>query len=229
MQRVLIVGSREPSAGLLLPGVESPSRSARQQLRRELSKTSDGWYTVVRPCASVSDLIKIVEGVARVRKIDVLDILDHGAGGGIMLGDGLLFLLKDGKLTGADTARQLASSLSETAQVRLLGCETALESQAGSGQALLLALAHVLGKNRIVFGTLGRVRPSKHFHPDKGFLLVQELLYSSLQAIDHPAPTMKDRHDAIIAHSALLRSIERSRSKGSPAPSRTRTPGGRER
>ena len=210
MRRVLVIGRREAADDEIpYPDGDGPEPWERESVYQKLSKPVGAWYSAVRWSFSPSDFIEVVKDLARFGPIDVLDILDHGAGGAMMMGQETLFLFEGGKLTkGEQMARQLACWLSQTAQVRLLGCKTACEAGARSGRGLLLALAQLLGENRIVFGTIERVRSTKHFLQERGFVPEQHLLYSSLAAIDHVAPSGHERLCAIDQNGHLLRTVE---------------------
>lgn len=209
MSRVLLIGKRDTDEALPLPDGEGLAPAEREALYQKLSKPEGAWYSAVRWCNSPSNLIEIVEDLARFGPIDVLDIVDHGAAGGMMMGQEILFLFEDGKLTkGEGTARCLANSLSQTAHVRLLGCRTACEAGARSGRSLVLAVAQLMGANRVVFGTIERVRSMKHFSQENGFLLEQNLLYSSLAAIDAYAPSATARVRVIDQNFTLFQTID---------------------
>lgn len=156
-------------------------------------------------CRSPRDLVTIVdEAVARIGMLDVLDLFDHGTQGVQAMGDDVLFASDydpDSDLTNLEIARALDRSLKPFAYVRLLGCKTALESGVRSGRMLLIKLARVLGRHRVVFGTNDTIYHTA-FDAD-GFVTTQELrfLYSSLAAIDAPAP----ENDARMANIMKIR------------------------
>ena len=153
-------------------------------------------YIVAR-CDDPRDLVGIVAATAKVHgPIDILDLFDHGAPGRVRMGSALLFASDAepaSELLGRDIASSLAPFLTETAQVRLLGCDTAVLGEPGSkdglaSRLLLLKLARALGGHRVVFGTitgLGRL----HFGP-RGFGRDREevMLFSSLAAVDIAPP-----------------------------------------
>ncbi|MGN6107041.1 MAG: DUF4347 domain-containing protein [Kofleriaceae bacterium] len=218
--RVLIIGRHTLGAMPKLPGFD-PSRATPlggiAVRQRPVARTTQApWYAAVEECRGVQQLIATAGRLARNgQRIDVLDILDHGAPGGIVIGDEILFLSTATGLTiGGDAARALAPFLAEHAHVRLLGCETARLAQ---GQRLLLDVANALGGRRIVFGTIDRVRGG-HFHVERGFTQSEALLYSSLAALDFRAPTSTQRSDHVLAHAApapvtARRSESRSRTR----------------
>ncbi len=90
--------------------------------------------------------------------IERLDLYGHGDGGRFKLGDGLLFA-SDG--TGYPLARKLGPTLAPRADVRLLGCRTALARSVGfNGQKLLRDLERLLGRGRRAWGTTAAIGPA---------------------------------------------------------------------
>lgn len=161
----------------------------------------------VRRCDHPFELPAIVEAVAQqYGRIGVLDLYDHAAPGQQHLGSDV-WLSSDADprspLHGAGLVLDLRDSLSDLAQVRLLGCRTALTQDPppgpqasgapGSGRLLLVKAARLLGGRRVVLGTIAAIE-DEHFGP-LGFRreLELDLLFSSLAALDGPAPTATDR------------------------------------
>lgn len=151
----------------------------------------DGSDFHVRRCRSPAELPEVVREVARrVGPLGVLDLYDHGRPGAIMMGDAVLFESDDRPetpLTNWSIARQLAESLDERAQVRLLGCNTAAAADApvaagAPGRMLLIKLSLELQWRRTVFGTV-EMTDEKHFDR-RGFTSELTLLFSSLAAVD---------------------------------------------
>lgn len=89
--------------------------------------------------------------------IERLDLYGHGDGGRFKLGDELLFA-SDG--TGYRLAQRLGPKLAPRADVRLLGCRTAL-SRDFSGVKLLRDLERLLGRGRRAWGTTGYIGPAQ--------------------------------------------------------------------
>jgi len=169
---------------------------------------------LVRRCNGVAELLRAIAAVrAEHGPIDILDIVDHAGPGLQHIGDDVLFSTSEDPcqpLIGADTAKTIAESLSPTAHVRLLGCATSLAvpnfeeesettrpavlpSLTSRGQLLLFKLGAALGRSRTAFGTL---RPTTALDFGSGGLmprLENEILYSSLAALDYQAPTESER------------------------------------
>lgn len=97
----------------------------------------------------------------RGRRLLRVDLVGHGAGGTLHLGDGPLFAA-DG--TGFGVAKRLRGALAPDAELRLLGCRTAERhrSSARDGVAMLRALEQILGVRRRVVGTTAELR-LEHF------------------------------------------------------------------
>ncbi len=148
-------------------------------------------------CSSPRDLVAVVDdAVTRCGRLDVLDIFDHGTAGLQALGDDVLFASDpdpDSELANIAIAHELERYLMPFAYVRLLGCRTALDRGARSGRMLLVKLARALGQQRVVFGTNDSIYHTAF--DEHGFLPSQELrfLYSSLAAVDAPAPEIDAR------------------------------------
>lgn len=88
----------------------------------------------------------------RGRRLLRVDLLGHGAGGLLHLGDGPLFAA-DG--TGYGLARRLRGALAPDAELRLLGCRTGERHWARDldGAAMLRDSKKLLGVRRRVLGT----------------------------------------------------------------------------
>lgn len=126
--------------------------------------------TVVR-ADNPGELVGVVEDYYHKQGcVDILDIYDHGNEGVQTLGDGALFRIdpKTGGFDreGFDIASAIAPFLSETAQVRLLGCRI---SKGMKGKTLLSGVADALAGRRIVMGSLlgvdSRIFSSEGFYP----------------------------------------------------------------
>jgi hypothetical protein len=163
---------------------------------------STGFYTHVFLCPSVNAAKEILGSITNDGKtIDLLDLCDHGAAGGMLLGEDVAFHVDDGKLVrGREFAQWLAPRLSATGQLRLLGCNTAVEER---GRLLLRLLDDVMNwdehrvqfTDRIVFGTIRRIGAA-HLDHDRGFVLRRESLYSSLAALDFVPPVIGIREQS---------------------------------
>jgi hypothetical protein len=183
---LLVGGRRPPGASLSCADLDAVETAA---------VPSDAF--VVARCDDPRDLVGVVAATAQTYgPIDMLDLFDHGGPGHIRMGSALLFASDAdpaSELLGRDIASCLSPFLTDTAHVRLLGCDTALlgDPAAKEGLAsrlLLVKLARALGGHRVVFGTLtglGRL----HFGP-RGFGRDREeaMLFSSLAAIDIEPP-----------------------------------------
>jgi hypothetical protein len=159
--------------------------------------------TVAR-CNGPDDVVQAVRGAAAWGSIDRLDLLDHGAEGIQSMGASILFesdASPASQLVGREIALQIAPYLSETAQVRLLGCNTA---EGPAGRLLLLKLARLLGGHRTVFGMIDRVIEAD-FDPD-GYAPVMERqrLFSSDAALEGEAPSAMQRFEHLRAARAAL-------------------------
>jgi hypothetical protein len=109
------------------------------------------------------------------------------------------------QIVGHDIAAALGAYLHDTAQVRLLGCQTtsaergALSAPAFAGRLLLLKLARTLGNHRIVFGTIASIQRSDFSR--FGFRRDREemCLFGSLAALDGLPPSYQDRGRSVDA------------------------------
>jgi hypothetical protein len=169
--------------------------------------------SIVR-CQSPDEMLERVrEHTAANGLLDRLDIVDHGRAGAMALGDHLLFrsdARPETEVEGAEIALELRAHMSPFAQLRLLGCQTARGEE---GRMLLFKLQRLLDPeidgDRIVFGTIRRVRPV-HFEDDGQFksAVVPTMLFSSLAALDGVAPLPDDRRSNVLAIAAQ-RQIQR--------------------
>lgn len=158
---------------------------------------------LVRRCSRPEDLYDVVLAAVRAfhMPVRVLDLYDHGGNGHLTMGDPTSTFLFGPTATGHDLARRLSDLLTFDAQVRLLGCETALGE---AGKAMLINLRAAFGKGIVVQGTLSVVDPQTDFHP-RGFRADREdaLLYSSSEAALLPdaqlPPTFDERYIQRIA------------------------------
>lgn len=152
-------------------------------------------------CRGVSGMLDVLRSQPR---IDILEIIGHGHDGLIRLGEDDLFKSDDrpdGGVGHAD-APKMFEYLSETCQIRLLGCNTSMTG--ARGRMLLLKLAKLAGQHRIVFGTLSSVS-ARHFD-SSGFKASQSLglLFSSLAALDYAPPDYEHRQINIAQRWAKL-------------------------
>lgn len=159
--------------------------------------------TVAR-CNGLDDVVQAVRTAGARRSIERLDLLDHGAEGIQSMGDSILFesdASPASPLLGREIALQIAPYLSETAQVRLLGCNT---GEGPRGRLLLLKLARLLGRHRTVFGMIDRVIEAD-FDPD-GYAPVMEhqRLFSSDAALEGEAPSAMQRFEHMRSARAAL-------------------------
>lgn len=170
----------------------------------EQVKTSD-----VR-LARAGSLVEFLAAVAQLRNryglLDLLDVIDHGRPGVQMIGRDVLFASDAdfcSPLRGQLSACAIAGHLSPFAHVRLLGCVVATDDDAdattpAAGRLVLYKTARALGERRTVFGTL-RPTNSGDF-ADVGYLLPtleNEILFSSLAALDGDPPSHKVRRPAL--------------------------------
>lgn len=190
---VLVVG--DPGEGFMTRVFDAVDAAGPD--RRKLRVTS--------PDDLVAKLTSLVE--RERRRVDVLDIFDHGNPGVQFLGAPtgttrpVLFASDHvfaNPLKGLDAAR-LRPLLARHALVRLLGCEIggtdnpSIAVSAGqAGRALVLKLAHALGEQREVLATLvpvgERMFDAAGFRDGPG----RELLYSSHAAFDGDPPADRD-------------------------------------
>jgi Domain of unknown function (DUF4347) len=158
-------------------------------------------YTSVAACHNRDELYKAIVVRASTSPIDTLDVFDHGANGVIAIGDDILVDFSDPeRMPDVTLFEQIAGYLDPRAHIRLLGCNTAVGP---AGRNLLLALSAALGAERLVFGTIERVLPEQF--SEAGFLLSNELLYSSRAALDYPAPTAKMRQHSIVLLQTIIK------------------------
>jgi hypothetical protein len=149
---------------------------------------------VVR-CRQPADLPDRLERIGARGRVEQLDIFDHGAEGMQMLGGGALFASDarpETELLGLPLAGRIAPYLTETAQVRLLGCNTA---EGKAGRLLLLKLARALGERRIVFGTIDRVIEDDFDRAGYARVMEHQRLFSSIAALDAEAPRAMRRFE----------------------------------
>lgn len=200
MSRVLVVGERPADEPLALEGIDPDQLidlDAVDDLHLDGANDQDlPYYDAVVRCHTLGELAtKLAEVHVKHGEIHVLDLLDHGAPGGMIIGADIACHSNGAELLfGDDLLATITPLLADTAQLRLLGCETALGKR---GRHLLLSLARRLGQNRIVFGTISRVVEG-HFTRTEGYSQRDEYLFSSLAALDGNAPTAGERHAMII-------------------------------
>ena len=164
-----------------------------------------GWevhYPCNSPAAFAAILAAQPDG-----SIERLDICDHGGPGFLMLGDTPLFRSDrdtESPLENTELAIGMRRKLTATAQVRLLGCDTAGRwGRRREGRLLLLKLARLLNEHtepraqRIVFGTITGVQPSDFDEQGLLYASALTLLYSSSSALDTDAPTYEARLDRV--------------------------------
>jgi hypothetical protein len=190
--RVLIAGRRPDDSSL-----------SDQDMDDVTAATAESESIITARCDAPGDLVGIVEGIAREHgKISLLDLYDHGAYGSMRIGDDVLFA-SDGnpssELVGVAIANALGQYLEDTAQVRLLGCDTSGDDGADlkrslAGRLLLLKLARSLGGHRVVLGTLTPLECSDFTCQGFRAELEDRCLVSSLAALDSAAPTPESRH-----------------------------------
>ncbi|HWU87406.1 MAG TPA: hypothetical protein VN253_09025 [Kofleriaceae bacterium] len=158
---------------------------------------------IVRRCDSPRELPIIVESVAQQHgRIDVLDLYDHAGPGRQIMGSAD-WVRTDGdrnsRLFGDHLVLGLRDSLSDTAQVRLLGCSVAAAGSGSvAGRLLLFKIASLLGGRRVVFGTIKPLRASDFDIGGLSRAVEMDLLFSSLAAIDGAPPSTIDRDRHIL-------------------------------
>jgi hypothetical protein len=167
-----------------------------------------GAWEVHYPCSSPAELAAILSA-QRDGSIERLDICDHGGPGFLHMGDTVLFGSDpdpESPLEHTELAIALRDKLTATAQVRLLGCDTAGKwGRRRAGRLMLLKLARLLNEktapraNRIVFGTITGVQPSDFDEHGLRHASELTLLYSSYAALDHDAPDYDTRLDRVAA------------------------------
>jgi hypothetical protein len=183
-----------PSTKLLVIGQRDGGDDVLDEVANRVANSST---TIVRRCNSPEYLIDVVGEVYEAHgKIDSLDLYDHGRPGSMHMGQPILFASdKDPKspLTGGPIVERIVPFLSELAQLRLLGCDTAdiLRVDLTEGRLLLLKLAKRMRPRQIVFGTLAEIEPDDFdgngFRDEKEV----ELLFSSRAALDVEVPTYR--------------------------------------
>jgi len=161
-----------------------------------------GTWQVHFPCEGPAELAVIL-GAQPDGSIDRLDICDHGGPGFLTLGGAVLFRSDrdpESPLENTELVIAMRRKLTPTAQVRLLGCETAgTGKRRREGRLMLLKLARLLNEktapraNRIVFGTITGVQPSDFDEHGLLHTSALTLLYSSYSALDHDAPEYEKR------------------------------------
>jgi len=187
---------------------ERPRTSAGQILDLDIhvvaARVTRGEARVIR-CATPADLPGELGRIAAKQRIAQLDFLDHGGEGMQTLGDGLLFAsdaAPDSELIGIELARQIEPLLTETAQLRLLGCNT---GEGKAGRMLLLKLARALRGHRIVFGTIDRVGEADFDRDGYAEVMERQRLFSSIAALDAEAPGAMRRFENMRAvRSAII-------------------------
>jgi hypothetical protein len=183
--KVFVIGKRPPSRFNLVADHEINTVAARMSSRE----------THVLRCSEAVQLPAEIVAITEKRSITQLDILDHGGAGMQCLGDGLLFASDaspETELIGLDLAMQIEPYLTETAQVRLLGCNT---GEGKAGRLLLLKLAGALGGHRIVFGMIDRVDAGNFDRDGYAEVMERQRLFSSIAALDAEAPSAMERFD----------------------------------
>jgi Domain of unknown function (DUF4347) len=178
------------------------SAAVRDMVRVKASIVQTVPTTELLVCDSPDDMIAQLRAlVGETGRIDRLDIVEHGKWGAIAMGDRCLWQSDADPLSplaGSDAALTLAPLLSDTAQVRLLGCVT---GAAAAGRMLLVKLQQALGGHRVVYGAIDRLQPSNFQGGRLKPSAEATLLFTSAAAIDGEAPTFEDRLD----HRASLR------------------------
>jgi hypothetical protein len=164
----------------------------------------DSADTHVVRCKRPADLPEKLARLGARGRVTRLDVFDHGAEGMQMLGDDALFAsdaLPGSALVGHELARQLEPYLTETAQLRLLGCNT---GEGKAGRMLLLKLARALGGSRIVFGTIDRVVAGDFDRQGYARVMEHQRLFSSIAALDAEAPEAMQRFENMRAVKAAI-------------------------
>lgn len=180
---------------LMLVGHHEPeSEYADDDLGRILTrcKTDRAERFFVERCASPDEVVPTARRLAREGKIDVLDLVDHGAEGRLRMGAGVLF---GAGARGRYIVSGLRPLLTPNARVRLIGCATA---QGQRGQELLAMLQRELGDGIAVYGTL-RWITHEQFGPH-GFKKLHEehFLFSATEAASRVAPSPEERADEVV-------------------------------
>ena len=159
---------------------------------------------IVRRCDFPRQLPIIVESVAQQHgRIDVLDLYDHASPGRQRMGAEDWVRTDDDRnstLFGEHLVLGLRDSLSDTAQVRLLGCSTSARAAGvGSmaGRLLLFKIASLLGGRRVVLGTIKPLLATDFDIMGLRRAIERDLLFSSLAALDGMPPTSDERGEHI--------------------------------
>jgi hypothetical protein len=167
----------------------------------KIAKKVTSSRVIVRRCEDPTTLPQIVADVGKDGLIDVLDLFDHANAGVQSMGGKVLFQ-SDAKpqspVVGADIAFALRPYLADHAQVRLLGCKSALGPE---GRLLLFKLRLIFGQHRVVIGTIDG--DDVNDFDENGFRLESEKTYffDSYAAFDNEAP---DKATRIKNYLALL-------------------------
>lgn len=189
--RVLAIGRRPLTALTAVADLDLYEVAARTA---RAARADGGGDAVAVRCDGPAQLAEELERLGAAR-IERLDVFDHGAPGLQSLGDGELFASDASaasELIGREIAARIAPRLCDTAQVRLLGCNTG-EGQAG--RLLLLKLARALGGHRIVFGTIDRVIEGDFDRQGYAQVMEHQRLFSSIAALDMVAPDAARRFE----------------------------------
>jgi Domain of unknown function (DUF4347) len=168
------------------------------------AKLRRGAPAVMR-CDGLEDFVLAIKHIGMWGSIERLDILDHGAEGVQSMGNAILFqsdASPESPLVGFEVAREIKPYLRDTAQVRLLGCNTA---EGKAGRLLLLKLAKVLGGNRTVFGTIDRVIEDDFDQDGYATVMEHQRLFSSNAALEGEAPSAMQRFENMREARAALR------------------------
>ena len=208
---VLVVG-RRPRDQKMANDSEIDAIAAlvgQQELNKPQGEKAKAQVFFVKSCDSPEKLVRIVREIgAKHGLIDTLDLYDHGAGGVLQMGNGLLFDYRDA--SGLAIAAQLRPLLAKGARLRLLGCDTA----AGEGGRELLMKLHETFEGEVtIFGTIASITLSQF--DELGFRRkhYEDLyLYSSWEAIRandtaQIAPTFEERDQAIMAWGRAQRQL----------------------
>lgn len=161
----------------------------------KVAERLDSGDTAVVRCQQPAELPDRLARLGAQGRISRLDVFDHGAEGMQMLGGGALFAsdaVPGSALVGLELARQIAPQLADTAQIRLLGCNT---GEGRAGRLLLLKLARALGGHRIVFGTIDRVVEADFDGDGYARVMEHQRLFSSAAALDIEAPPAMRRFE----------------------------------
>lgn len=186
--RVLVIGQHDPDEGTFTDIVNRVGKDTETFMSLRCSTPGD-FFDKVRSA------VRALNG-----RISVLDLFDHGANGRQLMGDPRKPALFSADGDGFQLASQLANFLTNDAQVRLLGCETA---RGLVGKKLLVDLQKAFGKSIVVQGTLQAV--SQNDFAIGGFKLLREdkVLFSSTEAAalapNARPPTYDERNRELLA------------------------------